>query len=367
MSESIPSRAPDLNTDTAGLLAQQLPPQYEILGKVSEGGMGAIYKAQNRFTGRLCAIKVLRPDSAYDKEKLLRFVYEAKAASSLDHQNICRVYDFGTTPEQMPYLVMDWIEGISLHRKIYRDGPLPPAEAEHIFAQVVDALAHAHDHRVVHRDLKPENIMLSRENGTNRTLVHLVDFGIAKVLNDDTEAMKSDALTRTGMVVGTPMFMSPEQATAKEVDGRSDIYSLGCVMYFALTATIPFYGETYVETLYKHIHNEPPEMASSLKIPHALKMIVLRCMEKKPHSRYQTMHELSSDLRKHTAGDIVVRPPLTSSLLRYRRRIAAATFFIASFSLALVVSLVVQNVLDTVAPEKPTKDAKPSTHLHRSR
>lgn len=171
-------------------LLRELPQQYELLGKISQGGMGAIYKARNRYTKTFFAIKVMRPETAKDEKALLRFCVEAKAASSLRHPHICQVHDFGLTENKMPYLVMDWIDGVSLRHKVERDGKVSAQDAIRIMQQVAQALGHAHQNKIIYRDLKPDNVMLTRD-AEGRTIVHLVDFGIAKVLTDEDNEAQS--------------------------------------------------------------------------------------------------------------------------------------------------------------------------------
>ncbi len=259
-------------------LVNELPQQYEVLGKATKGAMGAIYRAQNRYTHAQLAIKVLNTDCARDSTMVQRFVAEARATASLKHPRICQVHDFGLTESQMPYLVMDWIDGISLAHKIKRDSHLPVREAIAVFIQITEALAHAHERKVVHRDLKPDNVMLSRDD-EGRTQIRLVDFGIAKVLSDESNLLK-EALTQTGVVVGTPTYMALRNRLAKL--GRSDIYSLGCLMYYSLTGKPPFLGATIIDTMHMHCNDAPPAMAPALKIPSDLNLIILKCLEKSP-------------------------------------------------------------------------------------
>src|SRR5262249_10970531 len=161
-----------------------------------QGGMGAIYKAQNRYTGTPCAIKILLPKFAQDNEARQRFIVEATAASGLKHQGICQVHDFGITPSKMPYLVMDWIDGTSLQELVFRDGCLSQNQAIPIFTQVLSALSHAHGKRVIHRDLKPDHILISNDPITGARFIQIVDFGIAKVLEEEYDEAKG--LTRSG-------------------------------------------------------------------------------------------------------------------------------------------------------------------------
>lgn len=328
-------------------LEEQLPPlpeQYQLIGKVSEGGMGAIYKVKNRYTGGNFAVKVLHKECAENEEMRQRFIGEAKSASSLKHPSICQVYDFGISKD-VPYLVMDWIEGISLERKLRRDGPLQHAEAAHIFMQIAQALSLAHQHKVVHRDLKPENIMLTRGDSDGHISIRIVDFGIAKVLTDGDDVLKSQGLTKSGVVLGTPLYMSPEQALGKRVDQRSDIYSFGCVMYAALSGVPPFVGETFVDTANKHISEVPPAISQALGVPNDLKMIMLRALEKKPEDRYQSMDEIITDLKKLTKGVALEKVTLAAQKQKQRKMIITALIFIAAFILMYLAGGYLQDLL----------------------
>ncbi len=323
----------------------ELPEQYQMIGKVSEGGMGAIYKVKNRYTGGSFAVKVLHKECANNEEMRQRFIGEAKSASSLKHPNICQVHDFGIS-KGVAYLVMDWIDGVSLERKVRRDGPLIATEATHVFEQIAQALSVAHEHMVVHRDLKPENIMLTRSDSDGSTGVRIVDFGIAKVLkNDGDDVLKNQGLTKSGVVLGTPLYMSPEQALGKRVDQRSDIYSFGCLMYAALAGMPPFVGETFVDTANKHISEPPPPIPPDLGVPADLKMIMLRAMEKRPEDRYQSMAEIIGDLKKLSKGVTIGRVTLASERQRTRKKIITAVVFLLAFIAMYVAGGLLQDLL----------------------
>ncbi len=315
--------------DQPDLLQNELPKQYEVLGEIKSGGMGAIYKVENRFTKVIYAVKVIKPEAAKDAAMRQRFIVEAKAASLLKHPNICQTYDFGVSENHVLYLVMEWLTGISLQQKVSRDGPLQAAEATTIFQQVASALNHAHEHNVIHRDLKPDNIMLSRdENGG--TVVHIVDFGIAKVISENTPS--KDGLTQAGALLGTPMYMSPEQANGDAVDQRADLYSLGCVMYFALSGKPPFIGNSLLDTLYQHVHKPPPPLDAGLKISSAMTAIMMKALEKKPEDRYQNMTQLLADLNKLAKGGSVKPRLLARDRKKIRSGLLLPLIFIAAYA-----------------------------------
>jgi serine/threonine-protein kinase len=251
---------------------------------------------------------------------------------------------------------MDWIEGISLGRKVTRDKQMSVPEAMEIFQQTAAALMHSHSSKVVHRDLKPENIMLSRSD-RGQTDVHLLDFGIAKMLSDE-DVMISGGLTRSGTVVGTPLYMSPEQARGTGVDRRSDIYSLGCVMYFTLTGAPPFVGKTVIDTITMHLNMPPPEMDPALKIPADLKMIILKALEKSPADRYQSIEELAADLGKLTRGVSIERHMLAGERQSVKKKALIIVCFILGFLLMYAASIGIQNLLDATDSKNPKQGLK---------
>ena len=353
----------DSNQSKSARFTQELPAQYNQLGKLSEGGMGAIYKVQNRYTNALFAIKVLKPECAHNEENRKRFIAEAKAASSLNHPCICQVHDFGFTPGGLPYLVMEWIDGTSLQEIVKSKGPLSVGQAMFVFEQVAAAMSHAHQHKVVHRDLKPANIMLSGCGKDESLAVHLVDFGIAKVLNDEGDPQQTQGLTKTGIVLGTPLYMSPEQAKGVKIDGRSDIYSLGCVMYFALTGHPPFMGESFVDTIVQHLSFLPPKIDPKLKVPADLKMIMLRAMEKHSDDRYQSMDQLFEDLKKVAEGVSLKHWTLSSQKQKVHRRIVTVLCFVLGFIVMYVASIFIQSLPDVGSPDSNINMPTVKDHL----
>jgi serine/threonine-protein kinase len=276
------------------ILLPELPSQYELLDQITSGAMGQVFKARNRYTGAYVAIKIIRAESTRNATAIQRFFLEAKAANLLKHPNICRVLDFGVSGNGTPYLIMEWVEGINLEKMVEADGELDVFDVLAMSRQIAQALAHAHQKRIIHRDLKPQNIMVNF-NAVNQIEVQLIDFGIAKMMG---EADLTSTMTRVGMAVGTPAYMSPEQARGVAVDCRTDIYSLGCVMYYALTGGPPFTGGTVKQLMEKHLYEMPPDIPIVLDVPDALKAIVFKAMSKSLDKRYATMEDLVFDLDK---------------------------------------------------------------------
>jgi RsiW-degrading membrane proteinase PrsW (M82 family)/tRNA A-37 threonylcarbamoyl transferase component Bud32 len=276
--------------------ALDLPDRYLVLSVVSQGGMGVIYKARHAMTGAKLAVKTLHPHLAKEQINVLRFEQEARAASALKHPNLVVVHDFGLTPSKIPFLVMDLIEGTNLQEEISGYGPLSVIRFCNIFIQSSDALAHAHKRGVIHRDIKPSNMILAASDD-GQDFIRIVDFGIAKVIASDV--LTTQELTQTGDLVGSPLYMSPEQCMGTALDARSDIYSLGCVMYEAITGKAPFLGANSVQTIFKHIHEmpqQPQSMRPDIFIPPALEQVIFRTLQKDPAARYANMDELRVDL-----------------------------------------------------------------------
>jgi tRNA A-37 threonylcarbamoyl transferase component Bud32 len=270
--------------------------KYEIISILGEGGMSVVYKARHKYMERIVAVKLLHEHLVGDPLAVQRFERESKAASSLSHQNIVTVHDFGMTKKGQAYFVMDCLEGESLGEVLERDVRLTLADAISIFKQTCDGLEHAHKKGIVHRDLKPSNLVLIKQDDGS-VLVKIVDFGIAKVIPKDGQAKQQ--LTQTGEIFGSPLYMSPEQCNGSELDHRSDIYSLGCLMYETLAGVPPFIGDNFINTVVKHINEPPPEFtrtAPEAGIPEQVEATIFKCLAKDPADRYQNVAILRQSL-----------------------------------------------------------------------
>jgi len=280
---------------TSDLVGQVVAERYHVVKKLGEGGMGQVYLAEHVKMGRRSAIKVMNPSMTHDPDAVARFNREAANASRITHPNVCAVYDFGETPDGLIYLAMEFIEGEPLTDLIEREGALKVPRAVRIFQQTADALQAAHDLGIVHRDLKPDNIMLARgRDGAD--IVKVVDFGIAKAVGGDEAGQK---VTKTGLVVGTPEFMSPEQLSGDKLDGRSDLYSLALVLYRMLTGRLPFEASTVQETMIKRLTDEPTRLAAArpdLSFPPGLQKVMDRALARTPGERYQSVSEFAADV-----------------------------------------------------------------------
>jgi len=273
--------------------------RYRIESRIGEGGMGIVYAATHVLLNKRIAIKVVRADHAKDGEVAERFMQEARAATSIGHPNIIDINDFGRMPDGSVYFAMEFLKGSGLD-ELMEKGTLPMEEAIHIIEQMGSALGAAHERGIVHRDLKPDNVFLIKHREDTR-FVKVLDFGIAKV------AGGSSRTTRTGMVFGTPHYMSPEQAAGQSVDHRADIYALGVMMYEMFTGQLPFDAETFMGVLTMHMYEAPP-LPSQISPEVAerigdLEGVVLRALSKKPELRYQSMAELCDDMKlAHSGG-----------------------------------------------------------------
>jgi serine/threonine-protein kinase len=259
---------------------------YRIIKKIGSGGMGDVYLAEDTRLDRIVALKVLPRELASQKERMARFVQEARAASALDHPNLATVYEIGDT-EGTRYIAMQYVEGETLSEKL-RKGPIPAAQAIDFAIQIAGALGEAHSKGVVHRDLKPSNIMI-----TPRGQAKILDFGLAKFAG--SELHRSAPHTEPGIILGSIQYMSPEQSLGKPLDHRTDFFSFGIVFYEILTGRMPFRGETPMETLSK-ILNDPPESFGEVQVPWEVQRVIGKLLEKEPNRRYQNATELLSDL-----------------------------------------------------------------------
>ncbi|EGD52969.1 serine/threonine protein kinase with PASTA sensor(s) [Thermoanaerobacter ethanolicus JW 200] len=267
------------------MIGRILGNRYEILEKIGEGGMAKVYKAKCHLLNRIVAIKILRPEFAADEDFVKKFRRESQAAASLSHPNIVSIYDVGQEGD-IYYIVMEYVKGRTLKKLISENGgPLEVGRAIEIARQVCKALDHAHRNRIIHRDIKPQNILV-----TDDDVVKVTDFGIARAANGST-------ITYTGDVVGTAYYFSPEQARGGIVDERTDIYSLGIVLYEMLTGKVPFEGDSPISVALKHIQEDiiPPSKLND-KVPKELDQIVLKATQKDVNLRYQTAADFLKDL-----------------------------------------------------------------------
>ncbi|MCW5822846.1 MAG: SEL1-like repeat protein [Cyanobacteria bacterium TGS_CYA1] len=293
--------------------------RYKIEREIGRGGMGVVYQAVQLGLDRKVALKMLLNDLSKDDIGWKRFEVEAKAASSLNHPNIIKIYEYAVSEFGLPYMVMDFVEGESLDDVLERQQRLSLAQTLPLFIEIANALNHAHKRNVVHRDLKPSNIMLIKnDDDENEKLVPLIlDFGIAKIFTQPGKAALN--LTKTGEVFGSPLYMSPEQCMGQPLDPRSDIYSLGCILYQALSGDTPIKGENFLNVLFNHMNAKPKSLDSvSLKIPDQLVATIFKCLSKSPQERYNTMAQLKSDLihiqnqLKEVGGDVIHMAPTES-------------------------------------------------------
>ena len=278
--------------------------RYRLGDVIGTGGMSEVYRATDSLLGRDVAIKMLRPEMARDVNFRERFRKEAQNSGRLNHPNIVAVYDTGEADEDgmaIPYIVMELVHVRTLRDLVREDGPLSPREAAQVLIPVAHALQASHDAGIIHRDVKPANIMI-----TNTGQVKVMDFGIARALDDSTSAM-----TQTSAVIGTAQYLSPEQAQGKPADARSDVYALGCVLYEAVTGHAPFEGETPFAVAYQHVQEEPNAPSESLD-PDSLTpterinldAVVLTSMAKDPMDRYQSAQEFGADLERMSSGNV---------------------------------------------------------------
>ena len=286
----------DADKSLAGRLIQALGSSYTVEGELGRGGMGVVYKARDERLKRQVAIKVLPPELAFREEIRIRFLREAETAARLSHPHIVPIHSVGEGPDGLVYFVMAFVDGESVAGKLKRRGRLPSEEARRIMLETSDALGAAHALGIIHRDVKPDNILLEGSRGR----VVVTDFGIAKALSSTTV---SATLTATGVAIGTPHYMSPERAAGdREIDGRSDIYSLGVVSYQMLTGELPFQAPTVPGILMKHITERAPLVTEKCDdCPDDLAACVMRSLEKDPEDRWPTADALRRALEARSA------------------------------------------------------------------
>jgi serine/threonine protein kinase/tetratricopeptide (TPR) repeat protein len=273
--------------------------RYQIERELAAGGMGRVYVATQVPLGRPVAIKVVRTEIHGSRQQFVRrFFLEAAACAKLTHPNIVTIHDYGETEDGEVFMAMEYLDGRSLDQEIKDTAPMPAERALHIAIQVSRALREAHAKGIIHRDLKPQNVMLV-EQGDERDFVKVLDFGLVKMLSNTEEAQREVELTRAGVLLGSPNYMSPEQILGGNLDGRTDIYSLGVVLFKMLAGKNPFARDSEMDVIYKHVHVAPPTMASQAVDVHpAAEAVVMRCLSKRPEERYADCKELVIALKE---------------------------------------------------------------------
>jgi len=293
------------NLETVSLpIGEDFGPRYQVESLLGVGGMGKVYKAHDKELDRTVALKILRADVVEHPLARQRFKQELQLASRITHPNILRIHDLGEC-RGLKFISMQYVEGGDLFQTLQREGPLPLSRAVPIMVQLCEALKAAHSANVVHRDLKPQNILVGAGDR-----VFVSDFGLAKSVESSLTGV-----TRTGAILGTPRYMSPEQVQGKPVDHRTDIYSLGLIFYEILTGALPFSGDSTYTLMYQRVHEMPrrPEQLNP-QIPPYLSAIVLRCLERDPTLRYQSAPEILADLEGGQSSRSGVSPHLLRAL-----------------------------------------------------
>jgi serine/threonine-protein kinase len=302
------------------MIGQTLGGKYKLNRLLGEGGMGAVYEGEQPLgtAKRKVAVKTLHPHLSRDPNIKARFEREVGTIAELEHPNTIQVFDFGSTPEGILYIVMEFLQGKSLADLLETEGPMAPERVAFILDQVCGSLEEAHRRGIIHRDLKPDNVVLIERAG-KRDFVKLLDFGIAK--RSSEEDKNEQKLTQQGMVLGTPPYMSPEQFTGRPIDARSDIYSLGVVAYEMLTGRLPFHADTAWEWATQHMTAPPiplETMAEGMRAPAAMRSAVQRALSKSPNDRFQSVREFIESLSGMPAG--TARPPPVSSSTPSRQK-----------------------------------------------
>jgi tRNA A-37 threonylcarbamoyl transferase component Bud32/tetratricopeptide (TPR) repeat protein len=321
-----PTHAPAAEDPNLGKVIGE---RYRLLGRIGEGGMGLVYRAEHTLMKKTVAIKLLHGELGQLNEPVKRFEREAQSASRLNHPNIIHVTDFGRAATGEFFLVMEYVAGHSLAQTL-QDEPsqrMSVARALVIVRQMLSALAHAHAQGVVHRDLKPANVMLTRSvDGRSEDVVKILDFGIAKLTQASAEGPEQGhGLTQSAMVFGTPSYMSPEQATAQEVDARADLYACGVILYELVTGRRPFVAPDLARVLAMHVTAPPPrfaEVAPEARLPAALEQVVMRALEKDRARRYQDAEQFLAAL---DSLEITVVPQALAALAVDRGRVALSS------------------------------------------
>ena len=300
------------------MIGREIVGRFRIVSKLGEGGMGAVYRGEQISLKRAVAIKVLRPELSANQQLLRRFSAEAEAVAKLDHPNTVKVYDFGQDTDGSLFIAMELIEGKPLRNVLAESGPLPPTRALRIALQIAASLVDAHAASIVHRDLKPDNVMIV-DKGRQHDIVRVLDFGIAKLRDDSRQTQ--NAMTQAGDMLGTPQYMAHEQIKGEAIDGRTDIYALGCMLYEMVTARLPFEAPSIMAMLSKHLLEmpfAPSQRRADLDLSPALDHVVMTALQKDPNARPPSMEAyaemLAGVLAQLPADTVPSQPPPSKAM-----------------------------------------------------
>lgn len=285
----------DLDQTSVLKLGSLFAGRYLVEGQIGFGGMGCVYRVLDKKSDKTLALKVLNTMFLSDVAARRRFIREGRASLALEHPHIVQVREFSVAPDGLPYMIMEYLQGESLADILMKSGPLTLARFVTTFSQVLSALTHAHDQGIIHRDIKPSNIMFV-PTSRGRENVKLVDFGLAKLLSD---AGGTQELTALGEFIGSPCYMSPEQCLGDQVDKRSDLYSLGCVMYEAISGVRAFRAGSSLRIMHMQVYESPPpfsKVVPGVDIPKWLEQLIFKTLDKNPDNRYEDAHKLKIDL-----------------------------------------------------------------------
>ena len=304
------------DTQEDAFVGKVIQGRYKVLKKIGEGGMGVVYVAEHVEIEKKVALKVLRDDFSKRPEVVERFRQEARSASKIGHPHIVDVIDFGQLDDGGVFFAMEFLDGCGLN-EICRGEPVPLVRAVTIIEQIARALKAAHEKGIVHRDLKPENVFLVQRD-ERKDFVKILDFGIAKISDRDNEGKR---LTKTGMIFGTPEYMSPEQAAGKELDHRVDVYALGCIMFELFTGEVPYDGDSFMAILTKHMFETIPAIEDTnpqTDVPESVRAVVYKAMAKETEDRYDDMDDLREDLERALVdANYIVEHPNRETTIRF--------------------------------------------------